>query len=47
MTLNEGAVRAAMLRGSYTSVDILREDKPFLRQFPPAGKYVFRYSLSC
>jgi alpha-mannosidase len=35
-----------MLRGSFSAVPITRRDKPFLRQFPPPGTYVFRYSLS-
>jgi alpha-mannosidase len=46
LTLGEGVIRVGMLRSSYSPVGIVREDKPFLRQFPPAGKYVFRYSLS-
>ena len=35
-----------MLRGSYSAVSIVLADKPFLHKLPPAGKYVFRYSLS-
>ena len=46
MTLGESVIRAGMLRSSYSPVGIVRESKPFLRQFPPAGQYVFRYSLS-
>jgi alpha-mannosidase len=46
VTVAPGVVRGGMLRGSYSSVGITRQDKPFLRQFPPAGTYVFRYSLS-
>jgi len=46
MTLGDGVVRAGMLRSSYSPVGIVRDDKPVLRQFPPAGRYVFRYSLS-
>jgi alpha-mannosidase len=46
ITLGEGVIRAGMLRSSYSPVGIARGDKPFLRQFPPAGKYVFRYLLS-
>jgi len=46
MTLGEGVIRAGMLRSSYTSVTITREDKPGLRPFPTAGKYVFHYSLT-
>jgi alpha-mannosidase len=46
VTLAPGMVRGGMLRGTYSSVGITRYDKPFLRQFPPPGSYVFRYSLS-
>jgi alpha-mannosidase len=46
MTLGEGVIRAGMLRSSYSPVGIVRGDKPFFRQFPPAGKYVLRYSLT-
>lgn len=46
MILGDGQIRAGMLRSSYSPVGIVREGKPFLRQFPPAGRYVFRYSLS-
>ena len=35
-----------MLRGSYSAVGITLHGQPFLRQLPPAGRYVFRYSLS-
>lgn len=46
VTLAAGVVRGGMLRGSYSPVGITRHGKPFVRQLPPAGKYVFRYSLS-
>ena len=46
ITLDEGAVRVGMLRSAYSPVGIVRDGKPFLRQFPPAHVYVFRYSLS-
>lgn len=46
VTLAPGVVRGGMLRGSYSAVGITRHAKPFLRQLPPAGTYVFRYSLS-
>jgi len=46
VTLAPGVVRGGMLRGTYSSVAITRNDKPFLRQFPAPGSYVFRYSLS-
>jgi alpha-mannosidase len=46
VTLAPGVVRGGMLRGSYSAIGITRHDKPFLRQLPPAGRYVFRYSLS-
>jgi alpha-mannosidase len=35
-----------MLRGTYSAVGFTRGGKPVLIQVPPAGKYVFRYSLS-
>jgi alpha-mannosidase len=46
ITLAPGAVRAGMLRGTYSAVGITRRDKPFLLTLPPAGKYVFHYSVS-
>jgi len=46
VTVAPGIIRAGMLRGSFSSVGITRHDKPFLRQMPPPGRYVFRYSLS-
>jgi len=46
MTLGPGVIRAGMLRGTYSPVGITRREKPFLLQLPPAGMYVFRYSLS-
>jgi alpha-mannosidase len=46
MTVAPGMIRAGMLRGSYSAVPITRHGKPFLRQLPPAGTYVFHYSLS-
>ena len=46
MTLSSGVIRAGMLRGTYSAVGITRRGKPFLLQLPPAGTYVFRYSLS-
>ncbi|MCL6544441.1 MAG: hypothetical protein K6T61_04375 [Bryobacteraceae bacterium] len=44
--LEPGVIRAGMLRGSYSSVGITRHGQPYLRHFPPAGTYVFRYSIS-
>jgi alpha-mannosidase len=44
--LSPGVIRAGMLRGSFSAVPITRHGKPFLRQLPPAGTHVFRYSLS-
>jgi len=46
MVLEPGVIRAGTLRVSYSPVGIVRADKPFLLQLPPAGKYVFRYALS-
>jgi alpha-mannosidase len=46
MMLGEGVIRAGMLRGAFQSTSITRAGKPFLLTVPPAGTYVFRYSLS-
>ncbi len=46
MTLTDGAIRAGMMRGSYSPIGIVRAGAPYLHQFPPAGRYVFRYSLT-
>jgi alpha-mannosidase len=46
MILGDGVIRAGMLRGTYSAVGFTRAEKPILIQVPPAGKYVFRYSLS-
>jgi alpha-mannosidase len=46
VTLSPGLIRGGMLRGSYSAVGITLHGQPFLRQLPPAGRYVFRYSLS-
>lgn len=46
VSLEPGVIRAGMLRGSYSAVGITRHGKPFLRQLPPPGTYIFRYSLS-
>jgi len=46
MTLSPGVIRAGMLRGTYSPVGITRRGKPFLLHLPPAGTYVFHYSLS-
>jgi alpha-mannosidase len=46
VTLAPGVIRAGMLRGSYSSVDITRHDERILRYMPPAGRYVFRYALT-
>lgn len=45
MMLGEGVIRAGMLRGAFQSTGITRDGKPFLLTVPPAGTYVFRYSL--
>jgi alpha-mannosidase len=46
VTLGEGVIRAGMLRGTYSTTGFSREGKPVLIPVPPAGKYVFRYSVS-
>lgn len=46
IALREGVIAVGMLRGCYSTLGITREDKATLRQIPPAGKYVFRYSLT-
>jgi alpha-mannosidase len=46
MVLGDGVIRAGMLRGTYSAVGFTRAGKQVLIQVPPAGKYVFRYSLS-
>jgi alpha-mannosidase len=46
VTLAPGVIRAGMLRGTYSAVEITRHEKPFLKEMPPVGTYVFRYSLS-
>ncbi len=46
MTLAPGVIRAGMLRGTYSAVDITRAGRPYLKRMPPAGTYVFHYSLS-
>ncbi|HEX2711978.1 MAG TPA: glycoside hydrolase family 38 C-terminal domain-containing protein, partial [Candidatus Acidoferrales bacterium] len=44
--LADGVIRAGMLRGTYSAVGVSRRDKTYLVEMPPAGKYVFHYSLS-
>jgi alpha-mannosidase len=46
MILGDGVIRAGMLRGTYSSLTVNRGGKSVLVQVPPAGTYVFRYSLS-
>jgi len=46
MILGDGVIRAGMLRGTYSSLGVNRGGKSVLIQVPPAGTYVFRYSLS-
>lgn len=46
VTLDNAAVRVGMMRGAYSPVGIVRDGKPYLHQFPPTGRYVFRYSLT-
>jgi alpha-mannosidase len=46
ITLTDGVIRAGMLRGTYSAVDVTRLDKTYLVQMPPVGTYVFHHSLS-
>jgi len=46
VSLEPGVIRAGLLRGVYSSVGITRHGRPVLRIFPPAGTYVFRYSIT-
>ncbi len=45
MMLGEGVIRAGMMRGAFQSTGLTRAGKPFLLPVPPAGTYVFRYSI--
>jgi alpha-mannosidase len=45
MILGDGMIRAGMMRGAFQSTGLTRAGKPFLLTVPPAGTYVFRYSL--
>lgn len=45
--LGEGLIRAQMVRGTrFVSVKVVRGDEVTSVNYPPAGTYVFRYSLS-
>jgi alpha-mannosidase len=45
--LDGAIVRAEMVRGTrFTSVKVVRDGQPSGQQYPPAGTYVFRYSIS-
>ena len=45
--LGENLIRAEMLRGTkFTSAKVVRGDEVASMNYPPPGKYVFRYSLS-
>ena len=46
VTLEEGAVRTGMLRGTYSTTGFTRDGHPALVQVPPAGKYVYHFSIS-
>ncbi len=47
MKIEDGLIRAEMLRGPrYTSVKVVRDQQVTSMQYPPAGTYVFRYSIS-
>ncbi|HEY5913117.1 MAG TPA: glycosyl hydrolase-related protein, partial [Verrucomicrobiae bacterium] len=45
MILGEGVIRAGMMRGAFQSTGITRAGKPYLLPVPPAGTYVYRYSI--
>ncbi len=45
MMLGDGVIRAGMMRGAFQSTGLTHAGKPFLLSVPPAGAYVFRYSL--
>jgi alpha-mannosidase len=47
LTIADGVIRAGMLRGTrFNPLTIVRDGRPVLLQQPPAGAYVFRYSLT-
>jgi alpha-mannosidase len=47
LVIADGVVRAGMLRGTrFNPLNIMRDGHPVLLQQPPAGTYVFRYSLT-
>ena len=47
LTVSDTAIRAGMLRGTrYNPLNIVRDGKTVLLQQPPAGRYVYRYSLT-
>lgn len=45
MMLGDGVIRAGMMRGAFQSTGITKAGKPFLLPVPPAGTYVYRYSI--
>ncbi len=46
-TVSETGVRGGMLRGTrFNPLSIVRDGQPVLVQQPPAGRYVYRYSLT-
>lgn len=46
MIMAPGMVNAGMLRGTYSTQEVQREGKNYLRQVPEAGSYSFHYSLT-
>jgi alpha-mannosidase len=45
--LSDGAVRGQMLRGArYTSVKVVRDNLVTSMDYPPAGSYTFKYSIT-
>ncbi len=47
LSVTDTAIRAGMLRGTrFNPLNIVRDGKTILLQQPPAGRYVYRYSLT-
>jgi alpha-mannosidase len=47
MTVADSAIRAGMLRGTrFSPVNVVRGGRPYQNLWPPAGTYVFHYSLT-
>ena len=46
MNLDDGVLKAGMLRGTFSTTGFTRDGKPVLIPVPPAGKYTCHYSIS-